>query len=162
VTENAWTTAELDVASFADGRPEFWVRWGYGLDHALPFAGSGWNVDDVRLRGLAASSRMTLHVEGDVVTWQPVIGAVGTDLVRGLVSTLLETGGDFSVATDGCVADDAPGTSHTFSDRPPAGDALFVVGRAVREEGPTTYQALTASQIGGRDEEIGAASASCP
>lgn len=48
--ENCWKVVEYDIGSIANYQPTIYIRWGYQvLNDAWPF--SGWNIDDVTLRG---------------------------------------------------------------------------------------------------------------
>jgi hypothetical protein len=162
VLENQWVQQEYDVAAWADGSQSVWVRWGYGLDRVLPFAGSGWNVDDVVVTGLPSTARMTLTVARDRLSWTAVAGASVYDVVRGDVRALLDTGGDFAAATTGCVGDDVSGTELPYEETPASGEGLWLLVRGVGHDGPMTWQALSDSQVGLRDDEIAASGASCP
>jgi hypothetical protein len=52
ITENTWSLQEYDISATANYQPAVYIRWGYQiLNGAWPF--SGWNIDDIELRGLA-------------------------------------------------------------------------------------------------------------
>lgn len=162
VTDAAWTAQEYDVAGLADGRGAFYLRFGYGLTRNVPFAGSGWNIDDIRVRGVAETARIVLTVDRDAISWTAVRDAGAYDVVRGSLGTLLASGGDFALATQGCAANDIAGLALPFAEVPEAGDALWLLVRGVGDAGGATYQALALSQQGIRDGEIAAAPATCP
>jgi len=52
IKENSWSLKDYDISATADYQPTVYIRWGYqiGID-ADPY--SGWNIDDIELRGLA-------------------------------------------------------------------------------------------------------------
>jgi len=78
------------------------------------------------------------------------------------VAALLATGGDFTSATEGCIANDWPTPSVAYADLPPAGGCRWILVRGVTGADVLTYQSLARSQVGLRDAEIAAAPAACP
>ena len=50
--EDSWSIVEYDIGSMANRQPSVYIRWGYQVldSDAWPF--SGWNIDDVILRGI--------------------------------------------------------------------------------------------------------------
>jgi hypothetical protein len=104
----------------------------------------------------------SLTVDGDVVSWSVIATAGAYDLVRGDVTTLRATGGDFSAATQECLANDAPTTSFVYSPDPSPGEAFWFLARPVNCAGPGSYDTGAPSQAGSRDAEIAAAPAPCP
>jgi hypothetical protein len=52
VKENAWSLKDYDISVIADYQPTVYIRWGYQIGN-LPMAYSGWNIDDIEIRGLA-------------------------------------------------------------------------------------------------------------
>ncbi|UCF68441.1 MAG: hypothetical protein JSV80_03870 [Acidobacteriota bacterium] len=162
-TDGAWSRQSFDVSNSADNRDTFYVRWGYGVTHQLPLMGSGWNIDDIELNGLSeTTARVELLVERDRLNWSDLHGATSYDVVRGDLVTLLSTGGNFAEATDTCLADDHAGTTLDHADAPAPGEGFWMLVRGVALSGPMTYQSLSLSQQGVRDEEIEAATGSCP
>lgn len=54
ISENAWSFQSFDISSFADNRPEVYVRWGMGpTDASVTYP--GWNIDDVQVLALLPS-----------------------------------------------------------------------------------------------------------
>lgn len=56
MTDAMWRTFAYDISPVADGQQEVYVRWGYEIGGDLfgddmAFAYSGWNIDDIELRG---------------------------------------------------------------------------------------------------------------
>jgi len=106
-----------------------------------------------------------LFCSGDTVSWNPVVGALVHDLVWGRVSQLRLSGGDYSLATDGCAGAAVPGTSVEFTTLPDPGDALWVVARPRNENGFGTYDDAPGGgpgQDGLRDAEIDRSPNACP
>jgi len=52
LADSEWQVLEYDISAVADGQGSVYLRWGYEIisDHAFPY--SGWNIDDIELRGL--------------------------------------------------------------------------------------------------------------
>ncbi len=97
-----------------------------------------------------------------VLAWTALPGAIAYDVVRGSLGTLRSTAGDFTQATDGCLANDVADTTATDSAVPaPEGGTWFLV-RGVSCGGAGSYDEGAVSQIGSRDGEIGAAAGACP
>ena len=82
-------------------------------------------------------------------------------MVRGDLSLLRVSGGDFASATELCVANDLAGLSITENLAPPVGGGFWFV---VRPNGVAipTYDSRFESQVGLRDPGIGSSVAACP
>ncbi len=52
ITDNQWQVVQYDISQIAAGHSQVYIRWSYQIlsDRAYPY--SGWNIDDVELRGL--------------------------------------------------------------------------------------------------------------
>jgi predicted outer membrane repeat protein len=52
LADSEWQILEYDISAVADGQGSVYLRWGYEIisDRAYPY--SGWNIDDIELRGL--------------------------------------------------------------------------------------------------------------
>ncbi len=96
------------------------------------------------------------------IGWETAPGAAGYDVVWGWLKRLHDLNGDFTAATEACLADDFPGTSLTYSIDPPAGTGVWFVARAVDAVNGNTYESNDPLQIGSRDLEIDASVYSCP
>jgi hypothetical protein len=162
MADAAWTPQSFDISAAADGGSAVFVRWGYQVVHRVPQAGSGWNIDDVMLRGKPGTVRIDLSVSASGLSWSTVPGARAYDVVRGDLATLQASGGDFSVSTEACLGDDLEAESLDFVDLPPAGEGWWFLVRGICSEGPMTYQSLAGNQVGVRDEEIEASGVACP
>ena len=98
----------------------------------------------------------------DSLSWTSVEGAMLYDVVRGDLDTLNDTAGDFSVATEACVADDVSGTLVDLTEIPPAGTGYWYLVRGQNCDGNGTYDSGGASQVGSRDAEIAGSGNDCP
>jgi hypothetical protein len=94
--------------------------------------------------------------------WASMPGATGYDLVRGDLGILQSGGGNFTTATQACLADNAGPTSLAFSSNPAIGEGWWFVLRAATPGGPGSYDDGSASQVGSRDAEIDASADACP
>jgi len=83
------------------------------------------------------------------------------DLVRGDLIQLRITGGDFTLATQGCLAENHIFTSRLFSSVPPVGQGFWFLTRTVNCAGGGTYNTGVPSQVGSRDSEIASSANSC-
>lgn len=96
-----------------------------------------------------------------VLDWTVLPDTTTYDVVRGELSVLRASGGDFSQATAECIADDEPTNSVTFAGDPAAGDAFWFLVRGA-DCGGGTYETGSISQSGLRDAEIEASGSACP
>jgi len=96
------------------------------------------------------------------LTWTAVPSAISYDVVRGQLSTLRSTGGNYTPATLACLANGTTGTIANESMDPPAADAFFHLLRANFSGGPGTYDEGNPKQVGSRDAEIAASANACP
>jgi len=90
----------------------------------------------------------------DTVWWASVAGATGYDLVRGELTPLLESGGDFLAATKQCMANDLAATQVSDTDVPPPDKAFWYLVRDVANGVPGTYDSGGAGQAAPRDPGI--------
>lgn len=144
---------------------------GIGLDNSRGEAwvsGSGGVV--WRLGGLPASQQLGQPLltvaKGaggvSVLDWSPVPGATGYDVVQGDLPTLRETGGDFTLATADCIADDV--ASPPVQDSLPLAidEARWYVVRATNGPAAGSYDSGSPRQVGSRDLEIADSAPACP
>jgi hypothetical protein len=96
------------------------------------------------------------------LVWSPALGSMGYDVVRGSVGALQSSGGDFTVATGACLANDFSPTSLDDWDDPTVGQAFWYLVRAMNCGGAGTWNSGGPAQVGDRDPEIVAATAACP
>jgi hypothetical protein len=97
-----------------------------------------------------------------LLSWGAVAGATRYDVVRGAISTLRSSGGNFTLAVDLCAADDLAAISTTVAGSPSSNTGIFFLARAENCGGMGTYDTGGPSQVGLRDAEINAAAAACP
>ena len=95
------------------------------------------------------------------LSWSPVAGASVYDVVRGSVTDLRATGGDFTSATHDCLADNTPATSLDDPAVPAATEAFWYLVRAL-SCAAGSYDSGAPSQVGSRDAEIAASPGACP
>ena len=108
-------------------------------------------------------SSVTAAFSGTSLTWPADIQATGYDVVMGSLDLLRATGGNFSIATAECEADNAEATSVDLGwFTPPPGTAYFFLVRGVNctHQGPFTDLG-DPTQVGFRDDEILASGVSC-
>jgi hypothetical protein len=111
------------------------------------------------------SVALRLRMDGDALSWPDAEFASSYDVVRGSLAVLRATGGDFSAATDLCVASHVTVTGTASVPDPPAGNGYWYLVRFSVLAGPLTYDEIdfgSASQVGSRDLGIAASSAACP
>ena len=95
------------------------------------------------------------------LSWTAVAGATAYDAVRGDLSVLRTTLGDFATATDECLANNEPGTTLTYAGNPPPGEGYWFLVRGA-DCGGGSWESGGAGQVGLRDPEVEAAVAACP
>lgn len=88
ITDNAWQTMSLDISDYADGRNDVRIRFVLRSDGGWEY--SGWNVDDVRIAGLAPGDPLPTP------TPQIPDDSIGVDL--GMADVVLEPGDPFSLS----------------------------------------------------------------
>ncbi len=102
-----------------------------------------------------------LQVEPDRIVWTASSDATVYDVVGGSLAILRSSGGDFTQATDTCHADDVMATELALDVELLPGAGRWFLVRSVNCAGNGTYDAGP-SQVGQRDAEIAAATATCP
>jgi hypothetical protein len=161
VTDDSWIDQAFDISALAANQPSVSLRWSYNVS-VMTQKCSGWNIDDIQFWSVPESIRIDLQVGKDQLVWSPVQGVSSYDVVRGDLMLLNASGGDFTLATDVCLSDNLSDLSLDYSDEPGPGEGRWFLVRAVTETGAFTYQTLAGVQGDLRDEEINAASGSCP
>lgn len=99
---------------------------------------------------------------GTELSWSALAGATTYDVVRGDLSTLNRSGGDFTTSTTECVADDLAATSTVYPGVPPPAAGSWFLVRGVNCGGAGTYDSSFPTQKGSRDAEINASPLVCP
>jgi hypothetical protein len=126
--------------------------------------------DDCNLaidEGIAAPTGIPQMTEGKTGTdadlsWDAVSGVTGYDVVKGSLSALVATGGDFTAATTTCLANDGAGTTVSDSGADLDGGSWYLVRPVNACGGPGTYDEGAPSQAAPRDAEVAAAGGACP
>jgi hypothetical protein len=96
------------------------------------------------------------------LSWAPIAGATGYDMVKGNLGPLRNSGGNFAANTKACVANDLPATTVQDTEVPPPTGGLWFILRAVNCGGDGTYDEEPGGQQGSRDAEIDASPNACP
>jgi hypothetical protein len=94
--------------------------------------------------------------------WSTVEGATGYDAVKGTLSALRATAGDFGAATTECLGSSIGAGPVSDDDLPASGDALWYLVRPRNCAGAGTYDSDGPAQAAPRDAEIAASPAACP
>lgn len=102
-----------------------------------------------------------LSVDDASISWTGVAGATGYDLLRGDLRTLRDTGGDFTIATRVCLADDWGAQALAHAGVPGPGEAFWFLVRASAGTQAGSYDSGGAGQAGSRDAEIETAPPAC-
>jgi len=91
-------------------------------------------------------------------------GASWHEVVRGSLSSLRASGGNFAAASLDCAAENVtqPKVVVAGTPSPTAGDGYWYLARRVNCKGKGTFDSGVASQVGARDAEIAAAGIDCP
>lgn len=95
-------------------------------------------------------------------SWAAVANATGYDVTRGSLDSLRSSGGDFTVATETCLAGKIVSWSVTDTQTPDIGTGYWYLVRAVGCPGPGTYDDGSASLAAPRDPGILASGHGCP
>ena len=95
------------------------------------------------------------------LSWSPAFSSTAYDIVRGRLSDLKTTGGNFTVATQACLGNNVSGTSIQDTSGTGLMPRSWYLIRAINCGGVGTYDE-GGSQQGLRDAEINAAPAACP
>ncbi|HEX5043116.1 MAG TPA: putative metal-binding motif-containing protein [Candidatus Polarisedimenticolaceae bacterium] len=92
-----------------------------------------------------------------------VDGSGTCDVIRGGLIALVSSHGDFSRATNACLASDTNATSLEDNELPAASDGYWYLIRVQRATGNhPTYDAEVCHQAASRDSSIAASPAACP
>ena len=115
--------------------------------------------DPVRSVTLSKTSGGTARL-----SWVTQLGYF-TDVVRGSLTTLASTAGDFGIALGGCVLEDGDVSSFDDPDLPPLGEGYWYLLRADQVEGcpmgEGTYNSWNTRQVANRNLEIQGSGRDC-
>ncbi len=106
-----------------------------------------------------------LRVGSDVeLSWPALSAADWYEIVRGTLSALRASGGDYSTATESCATDNETGTTAVVSGTPEpgSGDGYWYLVRGVNCKGKGSWDTGASSQVDLRDDEIAASGNDCP
>jgi N-acetylneuraminic acid mutarotase len=168
-TTNVWTAMSTLAAPI--GRRFHTTIW----SGSEMITWGGWNAVDLNSGGRycsgacassppAGSSTVSAGKQPGTVlfSWTAVPAAVAYDVVRGGLNLLRSSGGNFTTATQACLANDQAATSVFDPSAPPVADGFWYLLRGLSCGGAGTYNETVGSQIGSRDSEISASANSCP
>jgi hypothetical protein len=96
------------------------------------------------------------------LSWTALSGATSYDVVRGKLSTLRSSGGDYSQSTDRCLLNNQAATMVDDSSTPPSGDAFWYLGRGANCAGVGSYDSTGSLQSALRDAQVAASGNGCP
>ena len=95
------------------------------------------------------------------LAWAPLADAAWYEVVRGDLTTLRTSNGDFAVATVECVEDNLTAPTLSLADVPSVGEGFWYLVRGVNCKGKGTYDSGGPSQSGLRDIEIDSSGGDC-
>jgi N-acetylneuraminic acid mutarotase len=107
---------------------------------------------------------VTATKTGDVahLSWLDLVGVSAYDVTKGSLEALRLSGGDFSLATTGCLANDITLATTDDTEVPAPGSGFWYLVRVTGCGTAGTYNTEAASQAGSRDAEIAASGGACP
>jgi hypothetical protein len=158
--EGATTDIGTYPFEFPGHSPQFYVRSSRKIEDLLAKGGTTfvdiWNSFGPR----DPRGGLDLVVHPDALSWGVLGDSVLYDVVRGDLTTLRETHGDFGASTTECVVDDGADPAVDYAPDPQAGEGFWFLLRAKRGAIVGTWDTLQQSQVGSRDPGI-SASAFC-
>ncbi len=99
---------------------------------------------------------------GGVLSWTAAADAIGYDVIRGDLPLLRSSGGDFSQATEVCLASAIPDLTYTDPALPAAQQGFWYLVREVTAVGRGSYDAFAGNLAASRDAGVGASGNDCP
>lgn len=158
-----WPGVQTETVTFARHFVDVPAGGSLGIHSGVPSGGNyttGAALDGVQVRRLEAAP--SLYFDAGQLVWLASLNATRYDAVRGSLSSLRATHGDFAAATLECLASDLTTTHLPYSPAPDPGDGFWFLVRGDAAGGPSTWNSAAASQVASRDAGINAASAGCP
>jgi hypothetical protein len=159
----AWTGAQSENVTFARLFVDIPSGGTMGTHSGVPPGGNftiGAALNGIQIRRLVAEP--SLFVERAQLTWLASLGATSYDVVCGDLGTLHSTGGNFTLATVQCLANNLADTHLPRAVAPSAGNGEWFLVRGVGASGPLTWNEPGGSQVANRDPGIAASPAACP
>jgi hypothetical protein len=120
------------------------------------------SVDDVAVPGAILAVAVGKEGGDAVVSWTALPGMTGYDVVGGSLEALRATGGDFSLATDRCLLDDASASKATDAASQLESGSVWYLVRPVNCTVGGFYEDGSMSQLAPRDPGIAASPSACP
>jgi len=105
-----------------------------------------------------------LNVDDTGIEWTAGAGATGYDLIRGDLSVLRQSGGDFRAATQVCMQgqwEPYPETRLPYTGVPTPGEGFWFLVRGVTQTEVGAYDSGGPGQVGMRDQEIDSSVRAC-
>lgn len=110
----------------------------------------------------AAARSPVLGVNATSLSWSAMGDANSYDVVRGSLTALRSSRGDFSAATQACLASGTPASTIAAAADPPPGEGYWYLARGNACAVHGTWDSGAPSQIGSRDAEINGSAGACP
>ena len=105
---------------------------------------------------------LELLLDPDTIFWNAQTATARYDLLRGDLNKLRGSAGDFTFATEECLANNTVDTSWPYPVNPAGGEGFWFLVREVEAGGPGSYDSNGPGQVGLRDAEINASPFACP
>ena len=109
------------------------------------------------------TANLAISANGVTMNWTPAAGASAYDLLKGDLTAINGTGGDFAGSVTACLEDNSLDFKAFDFATPAPGEGFYYLVRGVGVCSlPGTYDYTDPSQSGGRDASISASPATCP
>lgn len=105
---------------------------------------------------------LELLLDDETLEWNAQTATARYDVVRGDLGKLRGSSGDFTFATEECVANNLGNDFIAYPAVPLPGEGFWFVVRTVEIAGNGTYDSTGAGQVAPRDTEIDASALACP
>ena len=156
-----WTGAHAENVTYA--RHVVQVTNGFlGPHSGVPSGGNyaiGAAINGIQLRLMGVDA--PLFVSRPRLSWLAALNAASYDVVRGDLRLLHDSGGNFTLATQQCLANNSASTFLDYSATRAPGEGDWFLVRGVTPTGNLTYDSPGSSQVGLRDAEIATAAGTC-
>ena len=121
-------------------------------------------VSFFRIEGTLTSltTPVKMSVDDSALRWEGPDEAEAYDVLQGDLQSLIDAGGDYGAATEGCLANNETSRTLVHTATPAVGEALWFVVRPVATGGNGTWDSYGLAQDGERDEGIQASGRGCP